>query len=197
MVHVHEARKLLKGDNNPLVRVACGSISKETTSRYSTDHPEFEEVRVCHTYLAVHVLHIYLSTFSHTHCLNNFVLPASSLKVLFFNFSETPQEMFDRMVEFKVLHSRAVVRNPLLGSFKVSYHNIHVCMYFLCKYTCSYTYYVNTTVYIIHRECTYIFFLTTVIKIDFVQLFDFFNCCRYYLNNLLRFFLPKFVTFVL
>ena len=43
-VHVLEARKLLGGQLNPVVKVVCGSAIKETSSRKGTNNPLFNEV---------------------------------------------------------------------------------------------------------------------------------------------------------
>ena len=40
--------------------------------------------------------------------------------MLYFSFNERPQEMFDRFVEVKVLNAKKVIRDALIGSFKVS-----------------------------------------------------------------------------
>ena len=47
-VHVLEARKLLGGQLNPIVKVVCGNAIKETSSRKGTNNPLFDEV---HTHL--------------------------------------------------------------------------------------------------------------------------------------------------
>ena len=39
--------------------------------------------------------------------------------MLYFSFNERPQEMFDRVVEVKVLNAKKVIRDALIGSFKV------------------------------------------------------------------------------
>ena len=68
--------------------------------------------------------------------------------MLYFSFNERPQEMFDRVVEIKVLNAKKVIRDALIGSFKVftcathththththpctdtTYIHVHVCMY--------------------------------------------------------------------
>ena len=41
------------------------------------------------------------------------------VQMLYFSFNERPQEMFDRVVEIKVLNAKKVIRDALLGSFKV------------------------------------------------------------------------------
>ena len=50
-------------------------------------------------------------------------LPSSTLhpplKMLFFNFNERPSELFDKVVEIKVLNAKRLIRDALIGSFKV------------------------------------------------------------------------------
>ena len=53
---------------------------------------------------------------------------SSSLQMLYFSFNERPQEMFDRVVEIKVLNAKKVIRDALIGSFKVDTHIHLVCM---------------------------------------------------------------------
>lgn len=38
--------------------------------------------------------------------------------MLFFNFQESPDEMFDRVTEFKVLNAKKVLSDALIGSFR-------------------------------------------------------------------------------
>ena len=38
--------------------------------------------------------------------------------VLFFNFKCLPDEMFDKLMEIKVLNAKKVIRDSLIGSFK-------------------------------------------------------------------------------
>ncbi len=42
-------------------------------------------------------------------------------EMLFFNFKERPEEMFDRVVDIKVLNAKKLIRDSLVGSFKVSW----------------------------------------------------------------------------
>ena len=45
----------------------------------------------------------------------------SSLQMMYFQFSERPEEMFEKNLEFKVLNAQILhIRNILLGSFKVA-----------------------------------------------------------------------------
>lgn len=39
--------------------------------------------------------------------------------MLYFNLRERPSEMFDEVVEVKVLNARRVIKDALIGSFKV------------------------------------------------------------------------------
>ena len=48
-MHVLEARKLLGGQLNPIVKVVCGTTIKETSSRKGTNNPLFDEVIYTHT----------------------------------------------------------------------------------------------------------------------------------------------------
>ena len=53
-MHVLEARKLLGGQLNPIVKVVCGATIKETSSRKGTNNPLFDEVlyiQYIHTHL--------------------------------------------------------------------------------------------------------------------------------------------------
>lgn len=42
-------------------------------------------------------------------------------EMLFFNMKERPDELFDRVVDIKVLNAKKVIRDSLIGSFKVSW----------------------------------------------------------------------------
>ena len=50
-MHVLEARKLLGGQLNPIVKVVCGATIKETSSRKGTNNPLFDEVHYIHKHL--------------------------------------------------------------------------------------------------------------------------------------------------
>lgn len=45
--------------------------------------------------------------------------PHLSLKTLVFNFHELPSEMLDRVVDIKLLNSKAIRSDALIGSFQV------------------------------------------------------------------------------
>ncbi len=40
-------------------------------------------------------------------------------EMIYFNFKERPEEMFDRVVDIKVLNAKKLIRNALIGAFKV------------------------------------------------------------------------------
>lgn len=43
--------------------------------------------------------------------------------MIYFNFKERPAELFDLIVEIKVLNAKKVLKDALIGSFKVSSPN--------------------------------------------------------------------------
>ena len=46
-------------------------------------------------------------------------------EMLYFNFKERPDEMFDRVVEIKVLNAKKLIKDALIGAFKVSRYRYH------------------------------------------------------------------------
>ena len=50
-------------------------------------------------------------------CFTNIV---TSLQMLYFHFKDRPQAVFDKVLEIKVLNAKVVLKNALIGSFKVS-----------------------------------------------------------------------------
>jgi len=44
--------------------------------------------------------------------------PPSSCQVVYFNFKERPEEVFDKIVEIKVLNAKKLISDALIGSFK-------------------------------------------------------------------------------
>ena len=42
--------------------------------------------------------------------------------MLYFHFKDRPQAVFDKVLEIKVLNAKVVMKDALIGSFKVSSH---------------------------------------------------------------------------
>ncbi len=40
-------------------------------------------------------------------------------EMIYFNFKEHPEEIFDRVIDIKVLNAKKLIRDSLIGSFKV------------------------------------------------------------------------------
>ena len=98
-VHILEARRLVGGGLNPVVKVVCGQEVKETSTQKGTNSPTFDDVSLPPPPSSPH--HPPLS------------------QTLYFNLRERPEEMFDEVCEIKLLNAKKLLRDSLIGSFKV------------------------------------------------------------------------------
>ena len=80
-IHIIEARKLEGEFVRALVKVAIGNVVKETSTKYGTNNPFWNETLV-------------------------------------YNFKEHPQLLMDKAVKFKVLNTRKILKDAVIGSFE-------------------------------------------------------------------------------
>ena len=55
----------------------------------------------------------------YTYNLSSADTPPHPLQVLYFNFNEHPQGMFDRIMGIEVLNAKKMMRDAFIGSFEV------------------------------------------------------------------------------
>ena len=81
-VKVFQASNLDGNNLNPMCRIKCSNIQKNTKTKNSTNSPYWDEV-------------------------------------FFFNFNSSPSELFNEFIEFEVFDASSMLRNALIGSFKL------------------------------------------------------------------------------
>lgn len=104
-VHVIEARKLIGGQLNATVKIVCGGDIKESATKKGSNNPFWDQVREREEREGG-VLQCTLS----------------SIQMLYFHSKDRPQAVFDQVLEIKVLNAKVVLKDALIGSFKVSSH---------------------------------------------------------------------------
>ena len=114
-----EARKLIGGQLNAIVKVVCGGDINETATKKGSNNPYWDQVRggrggerrggEGRGGRGGERRGGSLSS-------------VASLQMLYFNFKDRPQAVFDKVLEIKVLNAKVVLKDALIGSFKVSVH---------------------------------------------------------------------------
>ena len=116
-MHILEARNLIGGEVNPVVKVLCGEEIKHTNIQKGTNNPFWDEVRTLKQVNVLvlvrpqrHVIPIPHPPLCHT----------LTHQVLYYNFKEHPDIVFDKVVEIKVFNAENIITTALIGTFKVT-----------------------------------------------------------------------------
>ena len=145
-VHVIEARKLIGGQLNAIVKIVCGGDIKDSAPKKGSNSPFWDQVRGEEEEEEGRRRRggeggeggggggrgeeegegrrrrergrgKGEEKGEGRRCFTNIV---TSLQMLYFHFKDRPQAVFDKVLEIKVLNAKVVMKDALIGSFKVS-----------------------------------------------------------------------------
>ena len=117
-IHVEEAKSLTFGAFQPL-------IADKKTKKKSKDKGEKGVGK--HTMMNPVCMITVADQRMHTKVKESTDSPAFG-EDFYFHFRESPQELFEKVVEFKIMNSNVIFKDSLIGSFSVSTHLSHTAL---------------------------------------------------------------------